>query len=153
MTSLFFLLEVLCFILEVRGLSSVLQIVVRLHSTQRTVHTPYGHIQHSAQYTHHSVTLKTAHSTHTIRSHSTQCTVHTPYGHTQQSEQYTHHTVTLNTAHSTHTKLSHSTQRTVHTPYGHTQHSAQYTHHTYDMLPHHRITYNDVVFFFYRILI
>jgi len=21
------------------------------------------------------------------------------------------------------------------------------THHTYDMLPHHRITYNDVVFF------
>ena len=28
----------------------------------------------------------------------------------------------------------------------HTQHSEQYTHHTYDMLPHHRITYNDVVF-------
>jgi len=52
----------------------------------------------------------------------------------------------LNTAHSTHTMRSHSTQRTVHIPYGHTQHSAQYTHHTYDMLPHHRITYNDVVF-------
>ena len=27
-----------------------------------------------------------------------------------------------------------------------TQHSEQYTYHTYDMLPHHRITYNDVVF-------
>ena len=26
------------------------------------------------------------------------------------------------------------------------QHSAQYTYHTYDTLPHHRITYNDVVF-------
>jgi len=30
----------------------------------------------------------------------------------------------------------------------HTQHSAQYTHRTYDMLPHHQITYNDVVFFY-----
>jgi len=29
-----------------------------------------------------------------------------------------------------------------------TQHSQQYTHHTYDMPPHHRITYNDVGFFF-----
>jgi hypothetical protein len=28
-----------------------------------------------------------------------------------------------------------------------TQHSAQHTHHTCDMLPHHRITYNDVVFY------
>ena len=28
-----------------------------------------------------------------------------------------------------------------------TQHSEQYTYHTYDMMPHHRITYNDVVFF------
>ena len=28
-----------------------------------------------------------------------------------------------------------------------TQHSEQYTNHTYGMLPHHRITYNDVVFF------
>jgi len=28
-----------------------------------------------------------------------------------------------------------------------TQHSEQYTYHTCDMLPHHRITYNDVVFF------
>ena len=27
-----------------------------------------------------------------------------------------------------------------------TQHSEQYTHPNYDMLPHHRITYNDVVF-------
>ena len=28
-----------------------------------------------------------------------------------------------------------------------TQHSAQYTHHTYDLLlPHQRMTYNDVVF-------
>jgi len=27
-----------------------------------------------------------------------------------------------------------------------TQHTAQYTHHTNDMLPHHRITHNDVVF-------
>jgi len=27
-----------------------------------------------------------------------------------------------------------------------TQHSSQYTHHTCDMMPHHRITYNDVVF-------
>ena len=26
------------------------------------------------------------------------------------------------------------------------QHSEQYTHHTYDMLPHHSITYNNVVF-------
>ena len=41
----------------------------------------------------------------------------------------------LNTAHSTHTipmTCSHTT--------------AQYTHHTYDTLPHHRITYNDLVF-------
>jgi len=29
-----------------------------------------------------------------------------------------------------------------------TEHSAQYTHRTYDMLPHHPITYNDVVFFY-----
>ena len=29
----------------------------------------------------------------------------------------------------------------------HTQHNEQYTHHTYDMLPQHRITYNDVGFF------
>ena len=29
----------------------------------------------------------------------------------------------------------------------HTQHSRQYTHHTYDMIPHHRITYYDVIFF------
>jgi len=28
-----------------------------------------------------------------------------------------------------------------------TQHRAQYTYHTYVMLPHHPITYNDVVFF------
>ena len=28
-----------------------------------------------------------------------------------------------------------------------TQYSEQHTHHTYDMLPHHHITYNDVVFF------
>ena len=27
-----------------------------------------------------------------------------------------------------------------------TQHSEQYTYHAYDTLPHHRITYNDVVF-------
>ena len=27
-----------------------------------------------------------------------------------------------------------------------TQRSAQYTHHVYDMLPHHSITYKDVVF-------
>ena len=26
-----------------------------------------------------------------------------------------------------------------------TQHTEQYTHHTYDTLPYHRITYNDVV--------
>ena len=32
-----------------------------------------------------------------------------------------------------------------------TQHSQQYTHYTYNMLPHHRVTYNKVVFF-YRIL-
>ena len=31
-------------------------------------------------------------------------------------------------------------------PTQHTAHSAQYTHHTYDMLPHHHITHNDVVF-------
>jgi len=29
-----------------------------------------------------------------------------------------------------------------------TQHSEQYTYHTYDMLPHHRITCEDVAFFF-----
>jgi len=28
----------------------------------------------------------------------------------------------------------------------HTQHSEQYTYHTYDMLPHHCVTCNDVVF-------
>ena len=28
-----------------------------------------------------------------------------------------------------------------------TQHSEQYTRHTYDTLPHHLITYNDVVSF------
>jgi len=28
-----------------------------------------------------------------------------------------------------------------------TQHSEQYTHHTYDMLPYHRITYNNIVFY------
>jgi len=28
-----------------------------------------------------------------------------------------------------------------------TQHSEQYTYRTYEMLPHHRITYSDVVFF------
>ena len=33
-------------------------------------------------------------------------------------------------------------------PLSRTQHNEQYTHHTYDMLPHHRITYNDVIFFF-----
>ena len=27
-----------------------------------------------------------------------------------------------------------------------TQHSEHYTHHTSDMLPHYRVTYNDVVF-------
>jgi len=27
-----------------------------------------------------------------------------------------------------------------------TQHYEQYTHHNYDMLPHHPITYNDVIF-------
>jgi len=42
----------------------------------------------------------------------------------------------LNTANSTHVTR--------------TQHSEQYTHHTYDMLPHHCITYNDVVI--YKIL-
>ena len=31
-----------------------------------------------------------------------------------------------------------------------TQHSERYTHRTYDMLPHHRVTYNDLDF--YRIL-
>ena len=30
--------------------------------------------------------------------------------------------------------------------YDRTQHSAQFTHHTFGMLPHHRMTYNDVVF-------
>jgi len=80
------------------------------HSTQRTVHIPYSHTQHSEQYTYHTVTLNTANSTlntanstHTIQSHSTQRTVHIPYSRTQHSEQYTYHTVTLNTAHSTHT--------------------------------------------------
>jgi len=27
-----------------------------------------------------------------------------------------------------------------------TQHGVQYTYRSYDMLPHHRITYNDIVF-------
>ena len=69
------------------------------HSTQRTVHIPYSHTQHSEQYTQHSeqytyhtVALNTANSTHTIQSHSTQRTVHIPYSHTQHSAQYTHHT-------------------------------------------------------------
>jgi len=31
-----------------------------------------------------------------------------------------------------------------------TQHNELYTRHTYDMLPHHRVTYNDLDF--YRIL-
>jgi len=29
---------------------------------------------------------------------------------------------------------------------GECDHSEQYAHHTYNMLPHHRITHNDVVF-------
>ena len=40
---------------------------IRSHSTQSTVHTPYGHTQHRAQYTYNTVTLNTEHSTHTIR--------------------------------------------------------------------------------------